>query len=225
MARCSAEWLSNFKIKRNYLGYLIAGLCSVNAWGADVGLAGVFSGKALLTIDGGAPRVVPVGTKTGEGVSVVAVDGETATVEVDGKRRVLRVGQNVAVQRSESGPAQVVLTADVRGHFYTTGNINGSPVKLLVDTGASLISIGAADARRMGIDPTKGKPGLTNTANGQARVWLVKLNTVRVGDVVLNNVDAAVHESDMNVALLGMSFLNRMEMQRNGDTMTLIKRY
>ena len=203
----------------------MAGFCSVSAWGADVGLAGVFSGKALLTIDGGAPRVVPVCTKTGEGVSVIAVDGETATIEVDGKRRVLRVGQNVAVQRSESGPASVTLTADVRGHFFTTGNVNGFPVKFLVDTGASLISIGAEDARRMGIDPTKGKPGITDTANGQARVWRVKLNTVRVGDVVLNNVDAAVHESDMNIALLGMSFLNRMEMQRNGDTMTLIKRY
>ena len=203
----------------------MAGFCSVSAWGADVGLAGVFSGKALLTIDGGAPRVVPVGTKTGEGVSVIAVDGETATIEVDGKRRVLRVGQNVAVQRSESGPASVTLTADVRGHFFTTGNVNGFPVKFLVDTGASLISIGAGDARRMGIDPTKGKPGITDTANGQVRVWRVKLNTVRVGDVVLNNVDAAVHESDMNIALLGMSFLNRMEMQRSGDTMTLTKRY
>ena len=215
----------DFKTKRYCLGYLMAGFCSVSAWGADVGLAGVFSGKALLTIDGGAPRVVPVGTKTGEGVSVIAVDGETATIEVDGKRRVLRVGQNVAVQRSESGPASVTLTADVRGHFFTTGNVNGFPVKFLVDTGASLISIGAGDARRMGIDPTKGKPGITDTANGQVRVWRVKLNTVRVGDVVLNNVDAAVHESDMNIALLGMSFLNRMEMQRNGDTMTLIKRY
>ena len=224
-ARCSVGRSLDSKTKRHGLGYLMAGFCSISAWGADVGLAGVFSGKALLTIDGGAPRVVPVGTKTGEGVSVIAVDGETATVEVDGKRRVLRVGQNVAVQRSESGPASVTLTADVRGHFFTTGNVNGFPVKFLIDTGASLISIGAGDARRMGIDPTKGKPGITNTANGQARVWQVKLNTVRVGDVVLNNVDAAVHESDMNIALLGMSFLNRMEMQRNGDTMTLIKRY
>ena len=225
MARCGVGRWFDFKTKRYCLGYLVAGLCSASAWGADVGLAGVFSGKALLTIDGGAPRVVPVGTKTGEGVSVIAVDGETATIEVDGKRRVLRVGQNVAAQRSESGPAKVVLTADVRGHFFTTGNINGFPIRLLVDTGASLISIGAGDARKIGIDPTKGKPSLTNTANGQARVWLVKLNSVRVGDLVLNNVDAAVHESDMNIALLGMSFLNRMEMQRSGDTMTLVKRY
>ena len=77
----------------------------------------------------------------------------------------------------------------------------------------------------MGIDPTKGKSGIYNTANGQATAWKVKLNTVRLGDIVLNNVDAAVMEHDMQPALLGMSFLNRMEMQRNGDTMTLIKRY
>jgi aspartyl protease family protein len=48
---------------------------------------------------------------------------------------------------------------------------------------------------------------------------------VRVGDIVLNNVDAAVHSQDMPLALLGMSFLKRMEMQRSGDTMTLIRRY
>ena len=53
----------------------------------------------------------------------------------------------------------------------------------------------------------------------------VKLNTVKVGDIVLNNVDATIHQQDMPVVLLGMSFLNRMEMQRNGDTMTLKKNY
>ena len=68
-------------------------------------------------------------------------------------------------------------------------------------------------------------PGVVNTANGQAAVSRVKLNSVRVGDVVLNNVDALVHQHDLPVTLLGMSFLNRMEMQRSGDTMTLIKRY
>ena len=53
----------------------------------------------------------------------------------------------------------------------------------------------------------------------------VKLDTVRVGEIVLNNVDAMVHQNDLPIALLGMSFLNRMEMQRNGETMTLKKRY
>lgn len=195
------------------------------ACGADVGLAGLFPGKALLTINGGAPRIVSVGARTDEGVKVVAIEGETATIEIDGKKRILRVGQNVAAQPSGAGPASVVLTADVRGHFVTTGSINGTTVRFLVDTGASMVSIGAGDARRIGLDPNKGEPGIANTANGQTMVSKVKLSSVRVGDVVLNNVDALVHQHDLPVTLLGMSFLNRMEMQRNGDTMTLIKRY
>lgn len=204
---------------------LAAGLWPLLVSGADVGLAGLFPGKALLTINGGAPRIVAVGVRTDEGVKVVAIEGETATIEIDGKRRVLRVGQNVAAQPSGAGPASVVLTADVRGHFFTTGNINGTTVRFLLDTGASMVSIGAGDARRIGLDPSKGEPGIANTANGQTMVSRVKLNSVRVGDVVLNNVDALVHQHDLPVTLLGMSFLNRMEMQRNGDTMTLIKRY
>ena len=166
-----------------------------------------------------------VGSRTEEGVSVLSIEGNTATIEIDGRKRVLRVGQNVAAQPSGSGPASVVLTADSRGHFLPTGTINGTTVRFLVDTGASMISIGAGDARRIGIDPSKGERGITNTANGQAVVSRVKLNSVRVGDIVLHNVDALVHQNDLPVTLLGMSFLNRMEMQRNGDTMTLIKRY
>lgn len=195
------------------------------AHSADVGLAGLFPGKALLTINGGQPRIVAVGVTTDEGVKVVSFDGETATLEVDGKKRVLRVGQNVASQPSGAGPASVVLTADAGGHFLTTGNVNGTTIRFIVDTGASMISLGASDARRIGIDTSKGQPGLANTANGQTVVTRVKLDSVRVGEIVMNNVDALVHQQDMPFALLGMSFLNRMEMQRSGDTMTLKKRY
>ena len=53
----------------------------------------------------------------------------------------------------------------------------------------------------------------------------VQLDTVRVGDVTLHNVDALIHQTEMPIALLGMSFLNRMEMQRDGSTMTLKKRF
>ena len=192
---------------------------------ADVGLAGLFPGKALLTINGGAPRTVVVGVATEEGIRVLSIDGETATIEIDGKKRILRVGQNVAAQSSGKGPSTAVLTADGQGHFLTTGNINGTTVRFLVDTGASMISIGASDARRIGIDASKGQPGIANTANGQTSVSRVKLDTVRVGEIVLNNVDALVHQHDLPIALLGMTFLNRMEMQRDGDVMTLKKRY
>jgi len=195
------------------------------AYGADVGLAGLFPGKALLTINGGPPRIVALGTTTEEGVKVVSIQGETATLEVDGKKRVLRVGQNVASQSSGRGPASATLTADSAGHFVTTGNVNGTTVRFIVDTGASMIALGASDARRIGLDPNKGEVGFSQTANGVTQVTRVKLTTVRVGDIVLNNVDATVHQQDLPYALLGMSFLNRMEMQRNGETMTLKQRY
>ena len=205
--------------------FLCAALVAPLAQAVDVGLAGLFPGKALLTIDGGAPRIVAVGATTREGVKVLSTEGETATLEVEGKKRVLRVGQNVVAQPSTGGSQKVVLTADSAGHFLTTGNVNGTTVRFLVDTGASMVSLGAADARRIGIDFSKGEQGITNTANGQAVVTRVKLDNVRVGEIVMNNVDALVHQQDMPFALLGMSFLNRMEMQRDGDTMMLKKRY
>ena len=223
MIKQSAKASPRYRL--NLLSLVVLGLFAGFVQAADVGLAGLFPGKVLLTINGGTPRIVAVGARTDEGVRVLSVEGDTATLEIDGKKRTLRVGQNVASQASTGGPQSAVLTADGRGHFLTTGVVNGTSIRFLVDTGASMISLGAGDARRIGIDPGKGEPGIVNTANGQARVSRVKLDSVRVGDIVLNNVDATVHQHDLPFALLGMSFLNRMEMQRDGDTMTLKKRY
>ena len=74
-------------------------------------------------------------------------------------------------------------------------------------------------------DLTRAEQVVVNTANGQTVASRVKLDSVRVGEIVVMNVDAMVHSTEMPFALLGMSFLNRMEMQRDGDTMTLKKRY
>lgn len=223
-ARASAGREQNSLAPLRAAALLLATACSPTQ-AVDVGLAGVFPGKALLTIDGGAARTVAVGARTGEGVRVLAVDSDSATIEADGRRRVLRVGQNVASQSSGQAGATAVLTGDAGGHFVTTGSINGAMVRFLVDTGATLISLGASDARRIGVDTRTGQVAIVTTANGQARVVRVKLDLVRVGEIVVNGVDALVHEQDMPLALLGMSFLNRLEMQRDGPTMTLRKRY
>ena len=223
-ARASAGREQNSLAPLRAAALLLATACSPTQ-AVDVGLAGVFPGKALLTIDGGAARTVAVGARTGEGVRVLSVDSDSATIEADGRKRVLRVGQNVASQSSGQAGATAVLTGDAGGHFVTTGSINGAMVRFLVDTGATLISLGASDARRIGVDTRTGQVAIVTTANGQARVVRVKLDLVRVGEIVVNGVDALVHEQDMPLALLGMSFLNRLEMQRDGPTMTLRKRY
>ncbi len=190
----------------------------------EVGLAGIMGSKALLMINGAEPQTVRVGESLG-GVKLLSIQGDQAVVEIGGKKRPLRVGQHAVGAGSNDSADSIVMTADIQGHFITTGNINGTSVRFLVDTGASMISLGASDARRIGLDFNKGQKGMTQTANGQSVVSKVKLDTVRVGSTTLHNVDASIHQNDMPVALLGMSFLNRMEMQRDGNTMTLKKRF
>ena len=203
---------------------LVLGLVSASALAQDVGLAGVMGGKALLMINGGEPEAVAVGQSLA-GVKVVSVQGEQAVIEIGGKKRPLRVGQHAIGSPAADGSGKIVMTADNQGHFYTTGTVNGVSVRFLVDTGATMISLGKSDARRIGLDFNRGQKGLTETANGQGVVSKVQLDTVRIGDVTLHNVDALIHQTDMPMALLGMSFLNRMEMQRDGSTMTLKKRF
>ncbi len=195
------------------------------ALATEVGLVGLFPGKAVLIINGSAPRTLSIGSKLND-VKLIAVEQDAATLEFDGKRQRLLIGQHVVSSEAATQAGQTInLTADPGGHFTTIGTVNGATMRFLVDTGASFISLGASDARRANIDLNKAQPGMSMTANGPVPVWRVKLNTVKVGDVTLNDVDAAVHNIDLPVVLLGMSFLSRMEMKRDGETMTLRKRY
>jgi aspartyl protease family protein len=203
---------------------LFLGVWSLTALAVDVALVGLLPGKAMVVIDGGKRQTVAVGEKTAEGVKLVAIESGAALFEIGGKPRRLQIGQSV-VSAPGTGRSTTTLIADPSGHFVTQGSINDVSMRFLVDTGATFISLGAADARRAHIDASKGTPGMTMTANGPARVWKVRLASVKLGDITLSEVDATVHEKDMPVVLLGMSFLNRMEIHRDGQSMTLTQRY
>ena len=119
----------------------------------------------------------------------------------------------------------VVLPADGRGHFFAEGAVNGVPVRFLVDTGASMVVLSAADAKRLGIDYRHAPKTAVQTAAGGIVAYLVTLDRVKVGAIELVSIDGLVTEQGGAPPLLGMSFLNRVEMRRNGDSMTLIRRY
>ena len=212
------------KTWRNSTLALMLCLSSAACLAQEVGLAGLLGSKAMLMINGGEPRALAVGQSI-DGVKLLSIQGDQAIVEINGKKRPLRVGQHAVGATSAEGAGKIILTADGQGHFYTTGTVNGVSVRFLVDTGATMISLGKADAQRIGLDPSQGQRGVSHTANGAITVSKVKLDTVRVGEVTLHSVDALVQQNDMPIALLGMSFLNRMDMQRDGSTMTLKKRY
>ncbi len=206
----------------------LALLACAPAFAQSVSMSGSLGDKALLVIDG-APRTVATGA-TVQGVKLVSVTGSDAVVEVKGKRQTLSVGGAQVNLGGEPGSdsgggSQIVLSAGQGGHFFTPGSINGKAVEFVVDTGATYISMGAAEAARLGIDYSKGQRGMSNTANGQIVVYRVTLPSVRVGDVQVYNVEAVVAQLPMPQVLLGNSFLTRFQMKRENDTMTLTKRY
>jgi aspartyl protease family protein len=188
-----------------------------------VSLSGTLGAKALLIIDGSA-HTVEAG-QTVAGVKLLSVSGNDAVVEVDGHRQTLSLGGAQVNLGTDSNGGLIVLKAGSGGHFIGGGAINGRAVNFLVDTGATFVALGAAQAQRLGIDFLQGPRGVSNTANGPVTVYRVSLTSVQLGDVMVYNVDAVVVPQAMEQVLLGNSFLSRFDMKRNNDTMTLIKRY
>ncbi len=212
---------------RPALRYLFAStlaLVSAHLQAASVGVVGLFPGKAVLIIDGAAPKTYSVGAQVADGIRLQAVTGTTATLDDHGKRQTLGIGSHSS-HADPTSSSTVTLQGDAQGHFIAPVRINTMLVPMLVDTGASMITLSSQEARRLGIDYKNGQRGFSTTANGRVAVYQVRLNTVRVGDIELSQVDAIVQEQGLPFALLGMSFLNRMQMQRDGERMVLTKRY
>ena len=191
----------------------------------DVNVIGLFPGKAVIVINRGAPRTLATG-QTVEGVKLVSANSKQAVLEIDGKRLTVEMGQHFETAALTGSRNAVTLAPDSRGHFVIDGAVNGVHIRFLVDTGATLVAIPAGDATRLGIDYRKGRRAISQTANGPVSFWHVTLDSVTLGDITLSNVPGAVHEGGgLDIALLGMSFLGRTEMRREGPNLTLTKRY
>lgn len=207
------------------LSALALALAGLPARAADVAVVGTIGNKAaVLALDGGNPKTVKVG-QTWNGIKVIEIQGDRATLEIEGERRVLRRGMHYRNAAASAERQSITLAADSRGHFFMDGAINGSPIRFIIDTGATVVALPAAEAVRLGLDYRKGERALTNTAGGPVEAFRVRLDRVRLGDIELAGIDGVVIERGLDVTLLGMSFLNRLEMRREGQTMTLIRRF
>jgi len=210
----------------NRLATILSGLLlPAGALATDVTVSGLFTNKAVVQIDGGPLQTLSVGQKTKQGVLLVAVDRESATLDIDGQRVTLGLGRARMAATTPTADS-VAITVDVRGHFTVDGQVNGMPVRFMVDTGASLVSLSASEAQRLSLDYRKGQKALMGTANGTVPGYLIKLDTLTLGSVTLHGVDAVVLDGPgFGSPLLGMSALNRLTMKRDGDVMTLTRRY
>lgn len=114
-------------------------------------------------------------------------------------------------QSGSDSPNAIVYRANERGHVIVDAAVNGAPLRLLVDTGASLVTLTTEDARAAGLDPARMLfNSRVHTANGTARMAPVTLREIRIGQLSIYDVSAAVLEN-LKVSLLGTSFLSRLQ--------------
>ena len=205
----------------------LAALSSPAAYAQSLALTGILGDKALIVIDGANPKLMAVGN-TNASVKLVALRPEQheAVVEVLGRSSVLRLGASPVSLGGSSGASSgrfITIPMGSGGHFFTNGFVNGRSIQFMVDTGASTIALGQADADRLGIDyKTQGSPIQMGTANGVVTGQRVTLKSLRIGEVEVMNIDAVVGPN-MPFALLGNNFLSRFKMERNSDLMRLEK--
>ena len=184
------------KTKNRFIRSLVlacaAGLLAGAASARDVALSGMMGSKPLLIVDGAAPKAVAVG-ETYRGVKVISAASERATLESEGKRFTVRMGEspvhvggmmlaNGAAEEAGDG-RRIVLTQNGGGHFVTNGTVNGKAVQFIVDTGATMVALGVADAERLGLPYKQGQPVRMQTANGVSTGWRVKWGAARCKDV------------------------------------------
>ena len=222
---CSAKRIC---MKTKYLLSVIMCLLATPALAAtQLNVVGLFSGKAVVAINGSAPQTIAAG-QTKSGVKLISANSESAIFLVEGKQQILKMGQAASVAGG-GGPVNnspVNLYADQAGHFFGNLSINGASLKYVVDTGATTIALNSGDAKYAKIDYENGERITMQTANGEVSAYLVKLNTLKIGTIILNNIDATVNEGGSPpVVLLGMTALNRLDMKRESSIMTLTKKY
>lgn len=210
------------------LSVLIIILLNVSIAWADVSkiiVLGLFKGMVVLDVDN-KQHTIKAGKTTPEGVTLISATSKMAVLEVHGIQQDYFLGSHIGSHYVSPPKQPVVSLWPTRGMYTTPGTINGYSIDFLVDTGASAIALNAPTAKRLGIDYQKGKVIGVKTASRIEKAFRINLDQVQIGQIKLNNVSALVLDGpEPSRALLGMSFLGQLDMQRSGERMDLKQKF
>lgn len=189
----------------------------------------LFNGKAMLSVNGHKAKIIAAGDAY-KGVKLIESSTEQAIIEVDGQRETLVLSSTVQLTKSlATKPAEpdggtVQIWADGNGFFRSDGAINGEPLEFLVDTGANLVVLNSRHADRIGLEYQDGLQTFAVTASGNTPMYVIEVEQISIEGIVLRNIQAGVIVGGYPlVPLLGMSFLEQLNMNRVGNVMELKK--
>ena len=184
------------------------------------------NGQAVLDINGHSRKLL-VGQTSPEGIALKSASVTEAVVEIEGRSQTLKLDGHISDAFSRGEAAKMVrLMPGSGGHFYADGQVNGGAVHFIVDTGATRVVLNKHMAKQIGLQyRVEGRPGRIETASGLTSAFFLTFDRVQIQSLGLTNVDGIVVDGDYpSVALLGQSFLNRLDMERKGDLLELRER-
>ncbi len=178
--------------------------------------------KAVIQVNGKTHRL-HIGESSPESVQLISLGVDEATFLYGERTIPVRLSRSYGLAPPSPGQRLHQVYADSQGMYRTMGAINGKPVNFVVDTGATYIFMSAREADRLGIDYRRhGKPSHAQTASSIVQTYNMRLNQVQVGEIIQYSVEASVVKGDFpRTPLLGMSFLQQLDMQRQSNMLTL----
>ena len=187
----------------------------------NIRLQGIFKNTVVITVDG-QQRMLKLGQRSPEGIELLAVDKQQATLRINGEAKTLGLSQHIASSFHAAEKQQVLIPRGERGGYFVSGNINGIATRMLIDTGATVVALNGREARRIGIDYKNGQLTRVSTASGISNAYSVMLNSINVSGLVLRHIEAVVIEGAFpEEVLLGMSYLSRVSMREQNNVLYL----
>ncbi|BFM13329.1 TIGR02281 family clan AA aspartic protease [Simiduia litorea] len=191
----------------------------------DIKVSGLFKGSALLDING-KRQLLKVGATSPEGVTVIAADSKRAIISYQGQQKELHLSRQIGALFNAPDRAEVRINTGKGGHYWAKGLINGRQVDMMVDTGATSVAMSERHAQSLGVQYRQGLVGEASTAGGKKKAWQVNLESVSVGNVLVNQVSAVVLEGDFpEMVLLGNSFLDKVDIDREQGVLLIRSRF
>ncbi|MEH6589909.1 MAG: TIGR02281 family clan AA aspartic protease [Halioglobus sp.] len=190
----------------------------------EVEVQALFTNAAMLKIDGQS-KLLKSGQSYG-GVTLLEASSREAWVEIGGERRQVLVSQRITGDYEALAQRQLSIPRNSQMQYKTRASFNGLGVEVLVDTGANIVAMNSAQAKSLGIDFRAGESVQLQTASGMTQAWMVTLESIEVGGIRVDNVQASVVEGGFpTVILLGMTYLKHVDMQEKNGVMLISRDY
>lgn len=191
----------------------------------DVEARALFDGAALLEING-QRQLLKTGETSPQGVQLVESNANAAVIRIEDRTLTINLSERISSTFEETSRKHVQIAMDQNRQYITSGVINGRPVKLLVDTGANVVAMNENTARSLGISLADATPVRASTASDDLPALMVNIKQMQVGAITRSNVQAIVMRgSNPREILLGMTFLQHVEISEKNGLMTLTSKY